>query len=289
MANIRQIKRRIKAAQNTSKITKAMEMVAASKMMRAQQRATDARPYAKAIWQSLKTVAQFTQIEAHPLLQKPKTGRAALVIFATDKGLCGSLNTNLFKATHVWSEDSEQPYIIAVGRKAVHFVNLLGLEMFAQFTDLPESPRFEDILPVGNLVIEKFLDGTFKSVDILYTDFINTLSQAVSLTPLLPISGTPSKEETAEVSPQITSEYTFEPSIHSILDQLLPFYVENTIYQSILEASASEHSARMVAMKNASENANELVGELKLLFNKSRQANITSELLDITTAILSLN
>jgi F-type H+-transporting ATPase subunit gamma len=176
-----------------------------------------------------------------------------------------------------------------VGRKAVHFVNLLGLEMFAQFTDLPESPRFEDILPVGNLVIEKFLDGTFKSVDILYTDFINTLSQAVSLTPLLPISGTPSKEETAEVSPQITSEYTFEPSIHSILDQLLPFYVENTIYQSILEASASEHSARMVAMKNASENANELVGELKLLFNKSRQANITSELLDITTAILSLN
>jgi F-type H+-transporting ATPase subunit gamma len=288
MPSARQIKRRISASQNISKITKAMEMVAASKMKRAQDQAVATRPYSTALHKSLLKLGSFTVPDLHPLLAQPTIGSDAIVVIATDKGLCGGLNTNLFKALMNEYRQATNPQIIVVGRKAVAFAKLLGLPIYAQFIQMPDKISAKDALPISTLVIQKFLDGTFKSVKLIYTDFINTLSQQVKTTPLLPLTKPTEYSDDTMVVPQIKSEYAFEPSPEEILSQLLPYYIENTVYQSFLEAKASEHSARMVAMKNASENASELVGELKLIFNKSRQASITSELLDITTSALTI-
>jgi F-type H+-transporting ATPase subunit gamma len=289
MANTRQIRRRIGTAANISKITKALEMVSASKMRRAQQQALAARPYTRAIQNSLQKVAQFTDPSLHPLLAHHETGKTILVLFSTDRGQCGSLNANLFKAAWQWGKDKANIEVITVGKKAISFARRVGFTIAAQFTNMPEQLTVADILPITTLITEGFLNEQYKDVWILHMDFINTLSQKVKLTQLLPLAREIQELEKATVTPEIRSEYTFEPSAKEILSELLPYYLENTVYQTMLESKASEHSARMVAMKNASENAKELVSELKLLFNKSRQASITSELLDITTATLTVS
>ena len=288
MANTRQIKRRISTAANISKITKAMEMVSASKMRRAQQQALAARPYTRGIHHSLQKVAQFTDPSLHPLLSQHETGKNALVLFSTDRGLCGGLNTNLFKTTWQWSKEQGNLEVIVIGKKAIAFARKMGLTIAAQFTDLPERLTVRDILPVTTLVTNKFLEKEYRTVSLIHMDFINTLSQKVKVTRLLPLSAESLQLDTADVRPQLHSEYAFEPNASAILSELLPYYLENTLYQTLLEAKASEHSARMVAMKNASENAKSLVSELQLLFNKSRQSAITNELLDITTATLTV-
>lgn len=287
MANIRQLKRRIKTAQNTSKITKAMEMVAASKMVRAQNQALEARPYSEALFDSLQTVAQNTDSSLHPLLQKHGQGKEILLVMATDKGLCGSLNTNLLKSTLEWMEQYPQGEMVAVGKKAVNFARLVGVPLYAQFTDLPEKLTTSEILPISTLLMDEYLEQQIKSVDILFTDFVNTLSQKATLKPLLPLAQSEIQEEDM-VSAEANAQYTFEPNAKDLLEHLIPLYIEQTVYHLMLEARASEHSARMVAMKNASENAGDLVDELNLLFNKSRQAAITAELLDMIGATMSL-
>jgi F-type H+-transporting ATPase subunit gamma len=288
MANIRQLKRRIKTAQNTSKITKAMEMVAASKMIKAQNQALEARPYSEALFGSLQTVAKHTESSLHPLLSTNTTGKQILVVMATDKGLCGSLNTNLLKAMMDWQTAHPQGEVVAIGKKAVHSAQLVGIPVFAQFTELPERITTGEILPLSKLLIDNYLDHQLRSVDILFTDFINTLSQKATFKQLLPLSQEDPYHTDDMITPEVSSEYTFEPSTRDLLEHLLPLYIEQTIYHLMLEARASEHSARMVAMKNASENAAELMDELKLVFNKSRQAAITAELLDMIGATLSL-
>jgi F-type H+-transporting ATPase subunit gamma len=289
MASTRQIKRRIVASQNISKITKAMEMVAASKMKRAQDQAVATRPYSRALEASLHKVGESTDQSLHPLLERHGSGLEIIVLISTDKGLCGGLNTNLFKSLLAEYRHFSRPKIVAVGKKAVAFCRLMGLEIHAQFTELPDKLNPADILPISSLLMQGFMNKEFKSVSLLYMDFINTLSQQVRFTPLLPLSQTETEIDSQTPAPELRSDYSFEPSAQEILNQLLPYYLENTVYQTFLEAKASEHSARMVAMKNASENATELVSELKLLFNKSRQASITSELLDITTAALTIS
>jgi F-type H+-transporting ATPase subunit gamma len=291
MPNARQIKRRINTAANISKITKAMEMVSASKMRRAQQQALAARPYARAIQHSLQKVAQFTDASLHPLLRKQESGTDVLILFSTDRGLCGGLNTNLFKTTLNWTKNHPNAKVIVLGKKAVAFAHSLGIEVLAQFINLSEHATPADILPISSLIVDGFLKGELKSVSIIHMDFINTLSQKVAVNQLLPIAASQvaSEQDEALQKYQLTAEYVFEPSPAEILNELLPYYIENTLYQTLLEAKASEHSARMVAMKNASDNAKALVSELRLLFNKSRQAAITSELLDITTATLTVS
>ena len=287
MANARLIKRRISAAKNISKITKAMEMVAASKMKRAQDQATAARPYARALEMSLQKVAQDSNPNLHPLLENHRQGTPILVVLATDKGLCGSLNTQLLKASLAWFEQHPTGKIVAIGKKAVHFAQIAGFEIYAQFTDLPEKISTEDILPITTMVMDSFKDRQFSIVTLLYMDFINTLSQRVRSVQMLPISREQISDETM-TTPKLVHEYTFEPSAKELLKFLLPYFIENTVFQAFLEARASEHSARMVTMKNASENANSLVDELKLEFNKTRQTAITTELLDITTASMTI-
>lgn len=300
MANARQVKGRIGTAKNISKITKAMEMVSASKMKRSQDQAMSARPYAEALSQSLKTVCNIVDSSIHPLLSNHVEGVSVAVVISTDKGLCGSLNGYLLKELMAWrNAQTGQFAVIAVGKKGVAIARNLGIDVFAQFTELPEKITIKEIVPLTTLVMDNFLQKNFKSVDVIFTDFINTLSQRPRTDKVLPISSKiegikPLKnQESIEIDektkkPKKEVEYLFEPDPRTILDRLLPFYVENSFFHAFLESRASEHSARMVAMKNASENASELVDELQLIYNKSRQQSITGELLDITTATLSL-
>lgn len=288
MSSARQIKQRIKTSQNISKITKAMEMVSASKMRRAQAQALATRPYTRALQESLQRLASEVKTEIHPFLATHEKGIDVAVIISTDKGLCGGLNQNLFKEAVAWQKTHQNSKLVVVGRKAVAFARIYGLDTHAQFTDLPDTIKASDTIAVTTLVSQAFLNQEFKTVSVIYMDFISTLVQKVRTTQILPLP-----KEVHDViydthAPvRQTSEYLFEPSPAEILGDLLNYYLENTMYQSFLEAKASEHSARMVAMKNASENAGELRQELQLSFNKSRQAAITNELIDITTAILA--
>lgn len=285
MATARQVKQRISTAKNISKITKAMEMVSASKMRRAQDQTLSARPYAQALTESLKTLAQEATPDLHPLLSSHSEGKDVLIVVSSDRGLCGSLNQNMFKKAMEWYKEHPEGEFVVVGKKAVGFAQFVGIPVIAQFTNVPDKVSVTNILPITTLAIEKFAEKMYRSVSIVYMDFVNTLSQKVKLQQLLPIKNLAGDEALVTTE---RSEYIFEPSAKEILQELLPYYVENAVYQSFLEGKASEHSARMVAMKNASENAKELVKELQLLFNKSRQESITKELLEITTATMTL-
>lgn len=285
MPNARQIVQRIKTAGNISKITKAMEMVSASKMRRAQSSALATRPYTDALQHSLAALASATSSEIHPLLTEHEMGVDIAVVISTDKGLCGSLNPTLFKETMSWLRQHPNGKVVAIGKKAVAFCRLSGIDLYAQFVETPDKIKSSDIIPMSTLITEGFLDKTFKSVSLIYMDFVSTLVQRVKVQQVLPL---PKIEQTegALVDTVKESEYIFEPSADVILNNLLPYYLENSIFQAFLEARASEHSARMVSMKNASENAGELMSDLRLVYNKSRQAGITAELLDVTTALL---
>ncbi len=293
MAQARLIKSRIKSATNIAKITKAMEMVAASKMRRSQEQALASRPYTHKLLEMLHTIGSNADSGLHVLLQHGNpTAPELLILVSTDKGLAGSLNTNLFRAANELLSTMRNPKIIAVGRRAREFAIKYGYPLVADFSGLGDKLVLSDILPIAEIFVKGFLKGEFSSVRSLHMQFVSTLSQSPEVNMLLPIA---IKEVEAEgmqpqpkTEPLSKMEYTFEPSPQDILDFLLPFYTENGFFQIMLEAKASEHSARMVAMKNASDNAKEIVGNLKLEYNKSRQAGITSELLDITTAALAL-
>lgn len=288
MPNTRQVKQRIGTANNIAKITKAMEMVSASKMRKAQDQTLAARPFAQALRDSLQKLAKEAHPSLHPLLEEHTEGKDVLVVISTDRGLCGSLNQNLFKLLIEWYKNHPKGVFVVVGKKALAFSKFMNLDVYAQFTSMPDTIRTDDILPLTSLIIDKFIAEEFKTVSLVYMDFINTLSQKVKLQQLLPIKAHELAEEESVIEEESIHEYTFEPSPVEILSELLPYYLENNVYQAFLESKASEHSARMVSMKNASDNARDLVKELRLLYNKSRQESITKELLDITTAILSL-
>lgn len=290
MPNARLIKRRIRSAKNIAKITKAMEMVSASKMRRAQSQATASQPYSSKLHGILHTIATFTDPGLHPLLQDHPTGRPLLVIVSTDRGLCGGLNTNLFKAALHFEEQHPHLTTIVIGQKAQDFANRMGWDIYATFTHLPEHINFQEAVPIAQMVREGFLGDDFSSVNILHMEFVNTLTQRAKATSLLPLKKQDlglmeeTKRDIDNVSlPLIQSDYAFEPSPRDILDWLLPYYIEIELYQLLLDARASEHSARMVAMQNASKNAGEVVDSLQLEYNKTRQAAITQELIEITT------
>lgn len=265
-------------------------MVSASKMRRAQAQALATRPYTQALQESLQQLAAFVKGSVHPYLEEHKQGFPVALIISTDKGLCGGLNQNLFKVVLQWLKQHPTGKIVVIGRKAIGFARVYGLPTYAQFSDLPDPIKPSDTIQVSTLASKGFLEKTFTSVDIIYMDFISTLVQRVATVQLLPLPKNlahgPVQQE-AIVKSAAQPQYIFEPSAAELLQDLLNYYLENSVYQAFLEGKASEHSARMVAMKNASENAKELVSELQLQFNKSRQAAITSELLDIGTAIMA--
>jgi F-type H+-transporting ATPase subunit gamma len=270
-----------------------MEMVAASKMRRAQSQALSSRAYSRKLEQTLATIATLTDPSIHPLLSPKTVGKDLIVLFSTDKSLAGSLNTNLFRGLTEYLKHSQlaatHPSFVIVGQKAKQFVLANDYTIDADFSGIPDPINFQAAVPIAHYLIDEFLSNHIRSVTLVYMDFISTLVQKFRALPLLPLSSawTATIESPAEIASLATdAQYLFEPSAHTILDWLLPYYVEMIIYQTLLENRASEHSARMVAMKNASDSATDIIADLTLSYNKQRQAKITNELLDNTTASL---
>jgi F-type H+-transporting ATPase subunit gamma len=289
MANTQDIRRRIKAIRNISQITKAMQMVAASKMRRAQQHALAGRPYAGLMNRVLVSLQKRTDPRLHPLLEIRPLQKELVLIISTDKGLAGSLNTNLFREAAKF--DAAKTVYVVTGRKARQFIARTRRELVADF-ELKDAPSFVETKPLSKFCIEKFLARDVDKVSVLYTHFINTVNQNAVVQTLLPISGFDlPKNETAEAEAKDVDPlvgYVFEPTAEVVLDAVLPYYIQYQVFQMILDARASEHSARMVAMKNATDNANQFIKDLSLEYNKMRQASITTELLEIATAQMAL-
>ncbi len=289
MASTQDIRRRIKSIRNIGQLTKAMQMVAASKMRKAQQHALAGRPYASLMNKVLVSLQKRTDPRLHPLLEIRDVKKELVLIISTDKGLAGSLNTNLFReAAHF---DPAKTAFVVTGRKARQFVARTKRELLADF-ELKDAPTFVETKPVSKFCTEKFLNREVDKVSVLFTHFINTISQRAVVETLLPISSfdLPKKHDDSvegeDVDPLLG--YVFEPGAEVVLDSMLPYYIQYQVFQMILDARASEHSARMVAMKNATDNATEFIKDLTLEYNKMRQAGITTELLEIATAQMSL-
>ncbi len=292
MANTRDIRNRIKSVKNTAQITKAMELVAASKMKRAQDSAIAGRPYALLLAEILNAVGDRASELKHPFLEKREVKRRGILIISTDKGLCGPLNSNLFRLV---ANIDRSAAFVAIGRKATQFLTRTARTLLADFS-VSDQSRFAEVRLAIEFLLNAYIDGEFDTIEVLYTRFLNTLRQEPTLDPLVPLdnldevihSFTASHQATAETrAPEDTREMLFEPGADFILDELLGLYIKREIYQRVLEAKASEQSARMVAMKTATDNANTLVDELTLEYNKARQAAITQEILEISAATFS--
>ncbi|MDP2731318.1 MAG: ATP synthase F1 subunit gamma [Dehalococcoidales bacterium] len=284
MANIRLIRRRVRGVQSIAKITRAMEMIATSKMRRAQERGLAGRPYAEKIHQVISDLAALPQAgkARHLLLQRRPINKIAIVHITPDRGLCGGLITNINRRTGSFILEQNVPVsIISVGRKGLDFMRRTHRDIRAEFTWIGDRPGFLDTLPISRIVIDDYTDGTVDAVYLAYSQFVSTILQRPVLEPVLPV-------EPAPIPAAQNVDYIYEPGPEAVLAELLPRFVEMQIYHAILEAIASEQSARMVAMRNATENAGELIDDLTLAYNKARQESITKELLDITGGVEAL-
>jgi F-type H+-transporting ATPase subunit gamma len=289
MASTRDIRRRIKSVKNTRQITKAMELVAASKMKKAQASALAGRPYAELMAQMLAALATRVEELQHPFLAKREVRTRGIILITSDKGLCGPLNTNVFKLV----TDIKTPAKYAViGRKGAQFIARTKRDLLADF---PANDRttFADIKVVAEFMVKQFMEGAVDTVEVIWPKFRNTLVQAPTLMPLLPLTSLQDvladlRSDAGITAPATTNtsetQMLFEPDASNVLEALLPLYINREIYQHALDAKASEHSARMVAMKTAKDNATKLLGDLTLEYNKARQAGITQEILEIAAA-----
>ena len=287
MANLRDIRRRIKSVKNTAQITRAMQLVAAAKMKKAQDQALAGREYSSHLTQVLFDIRKNFSEESHPLLEKREGNRELVLVISTDKGLCGPLNTNLArKLRAVASPDADY---VTVGRKLRVLLEKLGSNIVADFVVKDPVP-FAQTRPIAMFLTEQFLSGKYDKVSIAFTNFVNTLRQEPEVVTLLPIR----EQANAEVfgAETITADrghdFTFEPNAAEVLAAILPLYVNYEVFQAHVESRASEHSARMVAMKSATDNAKKFIKELTLEYNKLRQGAITAELLEITTAMKAM-
>ena len=290
MPSTRDIRRRIKSIKSTAQITKAMQMVASAKMRRAQQLALNGRPYANLMNQVMAAAVQGAGDFQDPLMDAREVKRRGLIVISTDKGLCGALNTNLLREASKLSGDVS---VISAGRKASQWAARAKKQLVAEFT-YKDTPAFAEARAISKFAQDLFLAGKVDEVFVVYTNYINTLTQKPETRRLLP-TGRPQKLEAslggaheAEALAEGGQEYQFEPDAKGVLGHLLPHYVNYQVYQFLLECKASEHSARMVAMKSATDNAKQIIKDLTLEYNKLRQANITKELLEITTAAMAM-
>ena len=282
MASGKEIRNKIKSVQNTKKITKAMEMVAASKMRKAQDRMRAARPYAEKIRRLAANLsaANITDYKHPFLVTKDDVKRVGLIVVTTDKGLCGGLNTNTLRtglnALKDWeSKGVTDMRVTCIGNKGLGFMQRLGAKVVSHVTQLGDTPHLEKLIGPVKVMIDAFQNGELDEVHLVYSRFINTMKQESQLEQLLPLTG----ERLG--TPEGNWDYLYEPDAQVVIDELLVRYVEALVYQAVAENMASEQSARMVAMKAASDNAGSVIGELQLVYNKTRQAAITKELSEI--------
>lgn len=286
MASFREIRGRIRSIKNISQITRAMEMVAASRMRRAIQRVTATRPYTDRIGAVIGNLAgvagQAEGDDRFPLLDQRPIQKVAIILITPDKGLCGALNSNVTRraARYILNEAGVPVEVIAVGKKGRDFMIRYRRDVVAEFTTIGDYPTLDQIAPIAQVAVEDFISGKVDAVFLIYTRFINTLSQRPELQQLLPVQ--------APEDANTTTDFIFEPSPAAVLNALLPRYVDQQVYRAILESIASEQSARMVAMRNATDNARDLASELTLSLNKARQARITSEVSEISAGAAAL-
>ena len=277
MANTRLIRRRIKGVQNTAKITRAMEMIASSKMRKAQERGLAGRPYSEKIKQVIADLAALRQsdVEIHPLLKRRPVKKITVVQITPDRGLSGGLDANLNRKTaSLIVQQNGAVNLVLVGRRGIDYMRRYGRDIRAEFSRMGDKPGLIDTLPISRIIIDDYCSGTTDSVILVYAKFINTMRQIPVVEQILPVVPEQSKNTRNQ-------DYIFEPGLQAVLERLLPSFVESEIYHAILESIASEQSARMVAMRNATDAANDLLEALTLAYYKARQESITNELLDI--------
>ncbi|MCU7374138.1 F0F1 ATP synthase subunit gamma [Paucibacter sp. O1-1] len=284
MASSKEIRGKIKSVENTKKITKAMEMVAASKMRKAQERMRSARPYSEKIGNIAANLATANPEYKHPFLVKNEQAKSAgFVVVTTDKGLCGGLNTNLLRAATAKLKELEtagqKAEVVAIGNKGLSFMNRIGAKVVSQVTQLGDQPHIEKMIGPVKVLLDAYAEGKLSAVYLCYTRFINTMKQEPVVHQLLPLTTEGMKTDGGTHS----WDYIYEPDAATVIDELLLRYTEALVYQAVAENMASEQSARMVAMKAATDNAGTLIGELKLVYNKTRQAAITKELSEIVS------
>jgi F-type H+-transporting ATPase subunit gamma len=274
----RDIRRRITASKNIRQITRAMQFVAASKLRRAQESTLAARPYSELLDEILADLATVLSGDEHPLLSRREEGKRLIVLVTSDRGLAGPLNTNAirFAAKEIVEQPGELE-LVSVGRKGRDAMRRAHVPIIAHFAGFGDRPGFEEVLPISRLISDEYEAGTYNQVDVIFTRFISTLVQRADMVQLLPIKPRP---DTGGIP---GSQFIFEPAPEIVLDELLPRYVGTRLFQTALESTASFFSSQMVAMMNATENADELIEDLTLSFNKARQANITSELIEIAS------
>ena len=291
MPSTRDIRRRIKSVKNTAQITKAMQLVAAAKMKKAQDQASNGRAYAEMLNKILVNLKEHAEEGVHPFFSAGKGEKTLVLLIASDKGLCGALNTNLFKKLLTTQIEGEVEYV-TIGKKAVQAINRLRRTLLDDFP-IKDPAKFSEVRAVSRFIQEKYRTGEYKQVLVVFNNFINTVTVVPSVEQLLPVNpvtlGGKRDFGHAVSTPSGPSlEYKFEPSAQVVFETVLPQYVNDTVYQMVLESRASEHSSRMVAMKNATDNAKQMIKDLSLEYNKLRQAAITNELLEITTAKMAL-
>jgi len=301
MAATKEIKQRIKSVKNTKKITKAMELVAASKMKRAVSRALSSRLYAHYSWELLTSLSTRLDEVSHPFFEEKKEGKTLLVLITANGGLCGAYNAQAIKkALTVLKENNNSIDIITVGKKGDGAMRRIGQNIIASFTDMPDNNiGLSDIVPLSKLVVDEYNSGKYKNVYVIYTDFVSALTQRANNTKLLPVSKEDLKEMIESVGEEkdtkkmssIANEipYIYDGDPNTIIESLAEKLVRMQVYQMILESSASEQSSRMMAMKNASEAAGEMIEDLTLVFNKARQAGITQEISEISAGMASIS
>ena len=284
MPDIRAIRHQIRGVQNIAKITRAMEMVAASKMKRAQERGLAGRAYAERIRQVIADLAALPEAGSvlHPCLERRPLTKMAIIHITPDRGLCGGLVANLNRTTGSFILEQDVPVsLICIGRRGLDFMNRYDRDIRAEFVALGDRPIMFDTLPISRIILDDYTNGLVDAVYLAYAEFVSIMVQRPMLKLVLPV-------EPAAIPAEQNVDYIYEPDPASVLDQLLPRFVEMQVYQAIVESIASEQSARMVAMRSATDNANELIQDLTLAYNKARQESITKELLDITGGAAAL-
>jgi F-type H+-transporting ATPase subunit gamma len=281
MAAGKEIRGKIKSVENTKKITKAMEMVAASKMRKAQERMRAARPFTEKVRNIAANLGHANPEYVHPFMELNDAKGIGYIVVTTDKGLCGGLNTNVLRVlTHKLRDGQAAgltPQAVAIGNKGLGFLGRNGIKVVAQVTQLGDTPHLERLIGPVKVLLDAYVKGEVSAVHLCYTRFINTMKQEPVVEQLLPLSS----ENIQKDSKQPSWDYVYEPDAQVVIDDLLLRYVEALVYQAVAESMASEQSARMVAMKSATDNAGSVIGELKLIYNKTRQAAITKELSEI--------
>ena len=279
MAGEKEIRTQIRSIENTQKITRAMEMVAGSKMRKAQERMQHARPYADKMRHVISHVSAANSEYKHPFLISREVKRTGVIVVSTDRGLCGGLNTNEFRSVvgrlDEWREQGTEADFCAIGNKAAMFFKRFGLNVLAQATHLGDTPAIEDLIGTIKVMLDAYTDGKIDSLHLVYNQFINSMTQKPIIEQLLP------REPSEEQEVKHYWDYIYEPGAKDVLDNLLTRYIESLIYQGVVENVACEQAARMVAMKSATDNAGDLISDLKLIYNKARQASITQELSEI--------